>query len=357
MTVEFNKDTGKILNYKKNNEGYLNIGVASGVPDVILEYGDRKETITKDALTSKDTLSTLAGKPVTINHPDVAINASNRRKYEVGVFLNDTNINKDGIPVTSAIITDADTVKKIESGELTHVSMGYYADKQLNKDGIYVQLNRNYNHGALLTKENAPRAGEESKLFLQNDSLNLETFDSAVESNDDSEPTKDDEIIKNNADMQGLKEKEFENANGNPKKSEKSPNKRPSADKSPSKEKTTDKQPAQQMDAKQIADRVELISEWKPVLDEEGVSINYDSDINAIKKQILSCYYEPELMSQLNTDSVDGFWLSFVTEHYQKREQERQERRAMNSDSSGINLDFDTYQNQLRAEYVKMISG
>lgn len=356
MTVEFNKDTGKILNYKKNNEGYLTLGVATGVPDKILEYGDRKEIINKDALTSKETLTTLAGKPVVINHPSVAINASNRRKYEVGVFLNDTNINKEGIPVTSAIITDSETIKKIETGELTHVSMGYYADKQLNTDGVYIQLNRNYNHGALLTKENAPRAGENSKLFLQNDSLTLTDFDSTEEEkSSESEANKDSQTITNKVDLQGLKE-EVSNASGISNKGENNSNKRPTET---TEEKTTAQQTTQlpQMDAKAIADKVELISEWKSVLEEEGVSINYNADSREIKRQILGCYYQPELMRQINTDSVDGFWLSFVTEHYSKREKERQEKHLLNSDSQdGINLDFNDYQQKLRQEYAKLVN-
>ena len=111
------------------------------------------------------------------------------------------------------------------------------------------------------------------------------------------------------------------------------------------------------MDAKSIADKVELISEWKSVLEEEGISVDYNADVKDIKKQILGCYYQPELMSQLNVDSVDGFWLSFVTEHYNKREQERQERRQINADSTnGINMDFDSYQHKLRQEYVKLLS-
>ena len=360
--TEFNKDTGKILNYTKNDEGYLTLGVVTGVPDKILEYGDRKETITKDALTSKETLATLSGKPVTENHPNVAINASNRKKYEVGVFLNDTNINKDGLPVTSAIITDDAIIKKVEAGEITHVSMGYYSDKQLNSDGVYVQLNRNYNHGALLTKENAPRAGMESKLYLQNDSLELVDFDSNEE--DEKEVNKDSNIIENKPNLQGLTEsvQQEQNASGisDAKSPNKSPNRRPNikdGQKTDTQTKSTNSSNTPQMDAKAIADKVELISEWKTVLEEEGISINYNADAKDIKKQILSCYYQPELMSQLNTDSIDGFWLSFVTEHYTKREQERQERRQINADSTnGINLDFDSYQQKLRQEYVKLLS-
>lgn len=359
MTIEFNRDAGTIENFHKNNDGYLEIGVVTGLPNKVLDYGDRKETISLDALKSVETLKTLVGKPLTINHPNVAINATNRKKYEVGVFLQNTRLNNDGVPIADALITDADTIKKIVDGEITHVSMGYYADKKLNKDGIFEQLNRNYNHGALLDSANVPRAGSESKLFLQKDSLELELVeknsneeaDAQTEKTANADTDKKTTTITNTVNLGELKESQIANGDLTSTNSDSTTNKRPIENKPQTSE--SNQKSSMQLDAKEIANRVELISEWKSVLDEEGVSINYDADTTTIKKQILSCYYPKEVLNQLNQDSIGGFWLGFVSEHYIKRENERKAKNINKDSANGVNYDADT----LRSEYVKLICG
>ncbi|NJL07792.1 MAG: hypothetical protein HC900_05655 [Methylacidiphilales bacterium] len=171
------------------------------------------------------------------------------------------------------------------------------------------------------------------------------------------EPNKDSEVISNQINIAGLTEDgttSNHNVISSPDIQEKSStNKRPSIKKDSSEKPASNESNSNKsmnVDAKEIADRVELISEWKSILSEEGVSINYDSTTKEIKKQILSCYYPKELLSGLNVDSIDGFWLSFVTEHYEKRETERQTKKQLNKDSKNP-LNHDA--NNLRQEYVK----
>ena len=351
--VEFNRDSGKIKNFERTPEGYLKAWIPVGVANKILEYGDRKETIQLDALTSDKTANTIVGKPVTLNHPPSAINASNYKKYAIGSFLQEHNTDNN-VVYHAAIITDTEVADKIESGEYKYVSSGYYSNKKLNTDGILEQLDRSYNHGSILTPENQPRAGEESKIFLQKDSLDL------TEKVGEIQPNKDSEVISNEINIAELTE-DSTASNHNvisptPDNQEKaSTNKRPSINKASSeKPATNESNKSMNIDAKEIADRVELISEWKSILSEEGVSINYDSTTKEIKKQILSCYYPKELLNGLNVDSIDGFWLSFVTEHYEKRETERQTKKQINKDSKNP-LNYDA--NSLRQEYVKIVSG
>lgn len=352
--VEFNRDSGKIKNFERTPEGYLKAWIPVGVANKILEYGDRKETIQLDALTSDKTANTIVGKPVTLNHPPSAINASNYKKYAVGSFLQEHNTDNN-VVYHAVIITDSEVADKIESGEYKYVSSGYYSNKKLNADGILEQLDRSYNHGSILTPENQPRAGEESKIFLQEDSLDL------TEKVEKTEPNKDSEVINNKINISGLTEDSTtsnHNVISSPDIQEKSStNKRPpikkdNSEKPASRESNPNK--SMNVDAKEIADRVELISEWKSILSEEGVSINYDSTTKEIKKQILSCYYPKELLNGLNVDSIDGFWLSFITEHYEKRETERQTKKQLNKDSKNpLNHDAES----LRREYVKIVSG
>jgi hypothetical protein len=358
--AEFNRDSGKIKNFERTPEGYLKAWIPVGVADKILNYGDRKEIINLDSLTNEKTTNSLVGKPITLNHPPAAINSTNHRKYAVGTFLQEHNTDNN-VVYHAAIITDEDVANKVETGELKYVSSGYFSDKKPNTDGTIQQLNRSYNHGSILTPENQPRAGEMSKIFLQTDSLDLTELNLS-----DAAPQIDSEVVENKSNLQGLTESDSlscdatssletesitETTKSNTNKRPKTENKTVTTE---SKTGTIKDEKTMKVDAKEIASRVELISEWKQLLTEEGVSINYDSSTAEIKKQILSCYYPKELLSGLNLDSIDGFWVGFVTEYYEKREGERREKRQINQDSKNSpNCDAKS----LREEYVRIISG
>lgn len=61
------------------------------------------------------------------------------------------------------------------------------------------------------------------------------------------------------------------------------------------------------------AECIELWSEWKSILVEKNKTIDYNLDSSAVKKLILSCYYDDKTIGKLNNDSIlSGFWLNFT---------------------------------------------
>ncbi|HEY6056214.1 MAG TPA: DUF2213 domain-containing protein [Gaiellaceae bacterium] len=121
-------------------------------------------------------LETLASIPITVGHPAGGVTPSNYRQVSVG--------HVSEVPPTRSsegphewinavgVISDAETLRKIDAGELTEVSMGYLADV-IPKKGVApngepydaIQTNIRFNHKSLLPPGHA-RAGSGAKLRL-----------------------------------------------------------------------------------------------------------------------------------------------------------------------------------------------
>jgi hypothetical protein len=256
--LQLNSDSYQIKNYELTPEGYLKFWMVGGIPGQELLYdGGRKEIINKDALFNEDSLSTAVGKPVSLNHPPRPINAKNYREYSKGSLLQEYSEDENGALVFAGIVHDDAIVQAIMKGEITHVSASYLAEKKANDDGILEQTNRKYNHIALLTKEFSPRAGENSKIIIL----------------DDTPPQADSD------DTENKKEK-----------------------------------PVNNIDAMEIQERVELLTDWREVLEKNSIAIDYNADSNAIKRQILGIYYPEKTIKALNNDAIlQGFWLNFIS--------------------------------------------
>ena len=125
---------------------------------------------------AEDSLATLGSIPVTEGHPASGVTPANHRQLSVG-HVSDAPPGKrkdaDAEWIeTSLIISDADTLRKVESGELVEVSMGYMADvvaePGVTPSGEHydaVQRNVRFNHIALL-KDGHARAGSGARLRL-----------------------------------------------------------------------------------------------------------------------------------------------------------------------------------------------
>ena len=113
---------------------------------------DRKE---KDVFDPK-TLASFENVPITIEHPDNNVDPDNYNSLSVGYIRNIHKGIYQGKPVMmgTAVLTDAEGIEKVESGELTNLSCGYDCDVDDGKDPH--QFNIRGNHVALCE---VPRAG------------------------------------------------------------------------------------------------------------------------------------------------------------------------------------------------------
>lgn len=309
--IVMNTDQFEIKKYELTKEGYLKLWMIAGVPDKVLDYGDRKEVINRDSLFNQESLNSVVGKPITLNHPPVAVISDNIRQYYRGVALQTMDADENGNLVIPAIIHDSEIIQGILNRKYKYVSSAYSASKELNADGILEQSNRHYNHFAVLDEECKPRAGNESRVITDSEPITM------TDTTND-KPISDDKAV-------GVSDSQDSKVTLEPVVST----------------------PIQPINSDSISEKVELLVNWKPVLDAKGVTINYDSDIKGIKKTILSTNYPPETMALLNDANIDGFWLAFT----------------MNKDSQKISptpekLDnFDSVLESELAKYTNKIAG
>lgn len=327
--LQLNSDSFQIKNYELTPEGFLKFWMVGGVPgqELVYDGGKRKEVINKDALFNEDSLSTAVGKPVTFNHPPRPINAKNYRDYSKGTLLQEYSEDDNGALVLAGIIHDDATVQAIMKGEVKYVSASYLADKTPNSDGVLEQTNRRYNHIAVLSKEYTPRAGESSKIVIL----------------DDTPPQQSD----SEKDADGNSDKGDVNA---------------STDKSGKTDNTVEKEkPVSNIDAMEIQERVELLTDWKQVLQQNNIAIDYNADANTLKRQVLSVYYPEKTIKALNNDAVlQGFWLNFVSNPQPAATSnddgfDTGYNRKQNSPHATMN--FDSNVDAARDKYISMIEG
>lgn len=134
---------------------------------------------------SLDAMKSLEMLPITDGHPPVGpLTAANTKQYQVGNI--GENIRKDGNVIKArAIVTDANVVKRIISGERAQVSVGYFAEHE-EKAGTYqgdsydvIQRNIRANHVAVCADA---RGGPDMRFTLDSNAdvvLNVLCLDSS----------------------------------------------------------------------------------------------------------------------------------------------------------------------------------
>lgn len=147
-----------------------------GKPDIasIRIYRPEAEVFSRDALHS------FAHRPVTIDHPSVAVTAENWREHAVGQTGDEVARDGEFIRVP-LVLMDAKAIKSVEDGKRRQLSMGYTCDVAF-EPGIspqgeaYDAIQRNIrgNHLAVVT---AARGGPELK--LGDEERNTEMADTA----------------------------------------------------------------------------------------------------------------------------------------------------------------------------------
>lgn len=119
-----------------------------------------------DTLFADDHLATIAGSPVTLDHPEDAVTPANSKQYTVGsvgdrVFA---NIDKGLLEVVFTIY-DSAAIKAVTQDGMNQLSMGYWAEliEDTESPNTYIQTKRTTNHIALVNKA---RGGDALKLNL-----------------------------------------------------------------------------------------------------------------------------------------------------------------------------------------------
>lgn len=114
-----------------------------------------------DEVFSEESLKTIKGVPITVDHPREFVNANNSSELLVGMTGDDLAIDGENV-VTSINITDSRAVKAVNNGK-KELSMGYLYDR-VKESGVYNgeeythrQKNIRYNHLAIVDKGRAGR--------------------------------------------------------------------------------------------------------------------------------------------------------------------------------------------------------
>jgi hypothetical protein len=151
----------------KTDEGYLvdtPIVGRIGIQTYINADGSiRKEYRPADEVFHPDALASMAGKPITDQHPNGKVTAANYKKLTIGTILGAGK--QDGDNVTAnIIIQDAEAIAKAEKGGVRELSLGYSVDLE-ETPGEYngekydaIQRNIKVNHLALVPKGRAGNA-------------------------------------------------------------------------------------------------------------------------------------------------------------------------------------------------------
>lgn len=166
-------DSAPIGNIRKTGAGGLRVDAnltRTGIFTYQTPNGPRREYRPNDEVFKADALDGFRGAPVTVGHPGL-VTPANWRTLSVGHVGDD--VRADGSFVAaSVIIQDADTIAKVERGELRELSCGYDVDLDetpgTTPEGErYDAIQRNIrgNHVAL-GPEGWGRAGRDVRLRL-----------------------------------------------------------------------------------------------------------------------------------------------------------------------------------------------
>lgn len=139
----------------------------------VLEYIRSDGTVTKEAklpedLFHKNTIESLKGAPITMEHPEGLVSKCNSKELVKGAIM-DSIAAQNGALIGNGVIYDADLINRIKTGEKKEVSIGFThrlekKDGEINgKEYNYVQRDIIVNHVAAT---DSGRAGSEVAIHL-----------------------------------------------------------------------------------------------------------------------------------------------------------------------------------------------
>ena len=166
-------DFAPIIGSEKTEEGYLRVWCRAARTGTQLykrvDGSQVREYRPPEEVTKPESLSTFGMKPVTWTHPPVLLDSTNTAQFSKGTTGSQVRYN-DGFVEVALVITDQETIEKIERKDATEVSAGYRVDydptpgftpEGESYDGV--QRNIRVNHIAIVPRG---RAGPEVRLLL-----------------------------------------------------------------------------------------------------------------------------------------------------------------------------------------------
>lgn len=165
--MSFRLDTGTIHKSEKTPDGFLriyaNFSKVGPLRYLRADGSIQIEHVTEDTLFNEDSLQTASLKPITLLHPKEKIVTPQNARQEQRGFVGNTIYKNYPYATIVATVTDAEAIESIESGKTTQISAGYRCLTRQRADGEFEQVNRNYNHFALVPNG---RAGADVCLHL-----------------------------------------------------------------------------------------------------------------------------------------------------------------------------------------------
>lgn len=159
MKKDYRIDKGGRITSKVDDNGYLRIdGVVAHVG--ILEYMDDdgtviREFVPEETLFDEESLKSLAGAPVTLQHPPVMVTPSNYKEYSQGSVNGMPKRDGDNL-VASMLVIGNEALHAVEYEGVSELSPGYSVDldetpgEWQGQKYDRVQRNRRYNHQAIV---------------------------------------------------------------------------------------------------------------------------------------------------------------------------------------------------------------
>lgn len=159
MKKDYRIDRGGRITSKIDDNGYLRIdGVVAHVG--ILEYMDDdgtviREFVPEETLFDEASLQSLAGAPVTLQHPPVMVTPSNYKEYSQGSVNGMPKRDGDNL-VASMLVIGNEALHAVEYDGVSELSPGYSVDldetpgEWQGQKYDRVQRNRRYNHQAIV---------------------------------------------------------------------------------------------------------------------------------------------------------------------------------------------------------------
>lgn len=150
-----------------------------------------------------EALATFGMTPVTYEHPPALLDSDNTKKFQIGYSGSQVRYN-DGFVEVALVITDKDSISRIQKGDAREVSAGYKVDfdptpgitpEGESYDGV--QRNIRVNHIAVVPRG---RAGPEVRLLLDR----MDAADAVAEPSDDPQPKSPTSLVMATIHLDGL---------------------------------------------------------------------------------------------------------------------------------------------------------
>lgn len=185
-------DFAAITGTETTEEGYLKVWAKAARTGTqaytradgsrVLEYRPPSE------VSDPDSLNTFGMKPATWGHPPNLLNTDNTKQYQIGYTGSQVRYN-DGFVEVAIVLTDKDSIEKVERGDAREVSAGYRVDfdptpGETPEGEKYIGIQRKIrvNHIAVVPKG---RAGSEVRLLMDR----MDTADAVADDPETPQPT------------------------------------------------------------------------------------------------------------------------------------------------------------------------